>query len=99
MLVGLTHKYDGYLDMTTTAPTTETVRLWTMKDFKVTRQIPSGWYRSMKIKKQFDCRNNRSRLLSSKYYTGQTAQGTRQWSRVIPGSDGEAEWKIACRKA
>lgn len=93
--------------MATIAPTDETVTLWTMKDFKVTWQIPRGSYRSMKTKKQFDCRNNKSRLWYSKYYTGQmgkgralySAKGTRQWSRVILGSDGEVEWKITCKKA
>ena len=104
---GGTHKYDGYVDMATIAPTRQRVTLWTLKDFKVIRQIPKGPYHSMAVKKQFDCRAGKGRLLQTKYYMEQmgkgraffTTQGTRQWSRVIPGSDGETEWKIACQIA
>lgn len=103
---GGTHKYDGYVDMATIGQTDKNVTLWTLRDFTVTRQVARGPYRSVKTKKQYDCRNNRSRLLFSKYYAEQMGkgrlvyqgQGTKQWARVAPGSDGEAEWKVACRK-
>lgn len=106
VLVGGTHKYDGYVDMATIGPTGKTVTFWTLRDFKVDRQIPQGTYRSVKIKKQIDCDGRKSRPLQTKYYAGQMAKGramqagkaTREWSRVTPGSDGEAEFKIACKK-
>lgn len=104
--VGGTHKYDGYVDMATIGQTDKTVALWTLRDFTVTRQVARGSYRSVKTKKQYDCRNSRSRLLFSKYYAEQMGKGrlvhqgkaTKQWAKVAPGSDGEAEWKVACRK-
>lgn len=103
--VGGTHKYDGYVDMTTIGRTEQTVTLWTLRDFTVTRHVARGPYRSMKTKKQYDCRNNRSRLLFAKYYAEQMGKGrlvyqgkgTKQWAKVASGSDGEAEWKVACR--
>ncbi|MCS6285736.1 MAG: hypothetical protein RL768_1383 [Nitrospirota bacterium] len=103
--VGGTHKYDGYVEMTTIGRTEQMVTLWTLRDFTVTRQVARGPYRSMKTKKQYDCRNNRSRLLFAKYYAEQMGKGrlvyqgkgTKQWAKVAPGSDGEAEWKVACR--
>ncbi len=106
MKVGGTHKYDGFLDMATVVPTGHRVTVWTLKDFKVDRQILSGTYRSTTIKKQFDCRAHKSRPLYAKYYAAQMGKGrplhagkaTREWSRVIPGSDGERELKIACQK-
>mgnify|MGYP000700495187 FL=1 len=106
VLVGGTHKYDGYVDMATIGPTGKTVTFWTLKDFKVDRQIPQGTYRSVKIKKQIDCEAGKSRPLQTKYYAGQMGKGrpmqagkaTREWSRVTPGSDGEAEFKVACKK-
>jgi hypothetical protein len=81
------------------------VTLWTLKDFKVDRQIPQGTYRSVRIKKQIDCLAHKSRPLQTKYYATQmgkgrplqSGKGTREWSRVTPGSDGEAELKIACK--
>ena len=104
--VGGTHKYDGYVDMATIGPSEHAVTLWTMRDFTVTRQVARGSYRSMKAKKQYDCRNSRSRVLFTKYYAEQMGkgrlvyqgQGTKQWAKVAPGSDSEAEWKVACRK-
>lgn len=103
---GGTHKYDGYVDMATIGQTDQTVTLWTLRDFTVTRQVARGPYRSVKTKKQYDCRNRRSRLLFSKYYAEQMGKGrlvyqgkgTKQWAKVTPGSDGETEWKVACRK-
>ena len=106
VLVGGTHKYDGYVDMAMIGPSGQTVTLWTLKDFKVDRQIPQGTYRSVRIKKQIDCEARKSRPLQTKYYATQmgkgrplqTAKGTGEWSRVTPGSDGEMELKIACKK-
>lgn len=106
LIVGGTHKYDGYVDMATIGPTDKTVALWTLKDFKVDRQIPQGTYRSVRIKKQIDCEGHKSRPLQTKYYASQMGKGrplqsgqaTREWSRVTPGSDGEAELKNACKK-
>lgn len=79
--------------------------MWAMKDFHLIRQIPRGAYCSVKTKKQYDCRGNRSRLLLSKYFTEPMGKGrlllagagTKQWSRVIPSSNSETEWKIACK--
>ncbi|MDP3089082.1 MAG: hypothetical protein Q8N04_00235 [Nitrospira sp.] len=104
--VGGTHKYDGYVDMATIGQRDKTVTLWTLRDFTVTRQVVRGSYRSVKTKKQYDCRNNRSRLLFSKYYAEQMGKGrlvyqgkgTKRWAKVAPGSDGDAEWRVACQK-
>lgn len=102
---GGTHKYDGYTDLATIGATAQRVTMWTMKDFKVTRQIPLGAFRSVKIKKQYDCRDNKIRLLALKYFTEPmgkgrllfSGKGTKQWSRVTPESDHETEWKFACK--
>ena len=75
LLVGGTHKYDGYVDMSTIGPSGKTVTLWTLKDFKVDRQIPQGAYRSVRIKKQIDCEAHKSRPLQSKYYATQMGKG------------------------
>ena len=103
---GGTHKYDGYTDLSTIGANAQRVTMWTMKDFKVTKQIPLGAFRSVKIKKQYDCRGNKSRLLLLKYFTEPmgkgrvlfSGKGTQQWSRVTPESDNETEWKIACKR-
>jgi hypothetical protein len=105
--VGGTHKFDAYADLATIGVTDRKTTMWTMKNFKIVRQIPRGAYRSLTIKKQYDRRNHQSRQLRSKYYTEPMAKGrllfagkgTKQWSRVIPGSDVETEWKIACTQA
>jgi len=103
--VGGTHKYDRYVNMTSIGVWGQTVTLWTLRDFRVVRTIPGGPYRSLKIKRQYDCDQRKSRPLHVRYYPQALAQGrvlyaapaTREWSRVVPGSDDDAEMKVACR--
>lgn len=103
--VGGTHKYDRYVDMTTIGVSGQRVTLWTLRDFRVERAIPRGPYRSLTIKRQYDCSQRKSRPLRARYYPDGMAQGlvlyaapaTREWSRVVPGSDDDAEMKVACR--
>jgi hypothetical protein len=90
--VGGTHKYDRYVDMTTIGVSGPKVTLWTLRDFRVERAIPGGPYRSLKIKRQYDCDQRKSRPLHVRYYSQALAQGpvlyaapaTREWSRVVP---------------
>lgn len=104
--VGGTHKYDRYADVTTIGVSGLKATLWTLRDFRVERAIPRGPYRSLTIKRQYDCRERKSRPLHIRYYSKGMAQGpvlyaapaTRQWSRVVPGSDDDAEIKVACRQ-
>jgi len=103
--IGGTHKYDRYVDMTTIGVSGPKVTLWTLRDFRIERAIPGGPYRSLKIKRQYDCGQRKSRPLYVQYYPKALAQGrvlyaapaTREWSRVVPGSDDDAEMKVACR--
>ena len=105
--VGGTHKYDRYVDMTTIGVSGQKATLWTLRDFRVERAIPRGPYRSLTIKRQYDCSQRKSRPLHIRYYPQGMAQGrvlyaapaTREWSRVVPGSDDDAEMKVACRQA
>ena len=103
--VGGTHKYERYVNMTSIGVWGPTVTLWTLRDFHIERTIPGGRYRSLKIKRQYHCDQRKSRPLHVRYYPQGLAQGrvlyaapaTREWSRVIPGSDDDAEMKVACR--
>lgn len=103
--VGGTHKYDRHVNMTSIGVWGPTVTLWTLRDFRVQRTIPGGPYRSMKIKRQYHCDQRKSRPLHVRYYPQALARGpvlyaapaTREWSRVVPGSDDDAEMKVACR--
>ena len=103
--VGGTHKYDRYVDTTTIGVSGPRATLWTLRDFRIDRAIPRGPYRSLQIKRQYDCGQGKSRPLHVRYYPQAMAQGrvlyaapaTREWSRVVPGSDDHAEMNIACR--
>ncbi len=104
--VGGTHKYDRYVDTTTIGLSGQKATLWTLRDFRVERAIPRGPYRSLAIKRQYECSQRKSRPLHLRYYPQAKAQGrvlyaapaTREWSRVVPGSDDDAEMKVACRQ-
>lgn len=105
--VGGTHKYDRYVDVTTIGVSGANATLWTLRDFRIERAIPRGPYRSLKIKRQYDCSLRKGRPLHMRYYPHAMAKGqalyaapaTREWSRVIPGSDDDAEMKVACRQS
>lgn len=105
--VGGTHKYDRYVDVTTIGVSGSKVTLWTLRDFRVERAIPRGPYRSLTVKRQYDCRQRKSRPLHIRYYPQAMAQGrilyatpaTREWSRVVATSDDNAEMKVACRQS
>jgi hypothetical protein len=105
--VGGTHKYDRYVDMTTIWVSGQKATLWTLRDFRVERAIPRGPYWSLTIKRQYDCSQRKSRPLHIRYYPQAMAQGrvlyaapaTREWSRVVPGSDDDAEMKVACQQS
>lgn len=105
--VGGTHKYDRYVDVTTIGVSGSKVTLWTLRDFRVERVIPRGPYRSLTIKRQYDCSQRKSRPLQIRYYPQAMARGrmlyaapaTREWSRVGPVSDDNAEMKVACRQS
>jgi len=104
--VGGTHKYDRYVDMTTIGLSGQKATLWTLRDFHVERAIPRGPYWSLAIKRQYECSQRKGRPLHLRYYSQVKAQGrvlyaapaTREWSRVVPGSDDDAEMKVACRQ-
>lgn len=103
--VGGTHKYDRYVSINSIGVWGPTVTLWTLRDFYIERAIPRGAYRSLKIKRQYHCNQRKRRPLHVRYYPQALAQGpvlyaapaTREWSRVVPGSDDDAEMKVACR--
>lgn len=90
------------VDMTTVGVSGQKATLWTLRDF---RAIPRGPYRSLKVQLQYDWSQRKSRPLHIRYYPQAMAQGrvlyaapaTREWSRVVPGSDDDAEMKVACR--
>jgi hypothetical protein len=104
--VGGTHKFDRYVDTTTIGLSGQKATLWTLRDFRVERAIPRGPYRSLTIKRQYDCSQRKSRPLHIRYYPQGMARGrvlyaapaTREWSRVVPGSDDDAEMKVACQQ-
>lgn len=105
--VGGTHKYDRYVDVTTIGLSEPKATLWTLRDFRIERAIPRGPYRSLTIKRQYDCSRRKGRSLHIRYYPQAMAQGrvlyavpaTHEWSRVVPGSDDDAEMKVACRQS
>ena len=62
--------------------------------------------KSWKVQDEFDCKDNKLRMLSYIAYSEHMGKGeivpndvaTNQWEPVVPGSIGEALWKYACGK-
>ena len=66
------------------------------------REIAKSW----KVQDEFDCKDEKLRMLSYTAYTEHMGNGeivpdnmvTNQWEPVIPESIGDALWKYACGK-
>jgi len=95
-----------YADPDTIRRKGELVKMWALFDFE-TVQIGGGTsYLSMRVQRQFDCADERTRLLTGTWFLGNMGTGDisldfdeeRKWQSVPPGSVSQALWTIACRK-
>ena len=97
-----------YVDPSTLRGTDNRTRMWVLNDFKASQRLDNREpFTSEKAEYEYDCKDRQSRLLYFTSHTGHMAQGevvdynisAGAWTPVQPGSELEALWKIACRKA
>ena len=88
------------------------VKMWNLKDFKTVQEDKpedenaGGKYLSMKMQREYDCKEERSRWLTHSMFSKNMAAGEHwsyvgdpgDWHPVIPDSMGEKLWNIACGK-
>ena len=98
-----------YIDRATIRRNGNFVKLWDLADYKTVRTSPSTGvsYFSDKGQREYDCKEEKTRLLAFTWFDGKmgsgkvvhnTSETSMKWSPIQQGSIGEALWKIACGK-
>ena len=107
---GATFKSILYVDLATIRRNGNFVKMWELGDCKAeqtSRSRARESYLSEKSQSEYDCDEERVRLLGFSWFDGKMGSGNvvytdsdtgDKWRPVQPGSIGEALWKIACGK-
>jgi surface-adhesin protein E len=97
-----------YTDPNTIRRKGELVKMWQLHDYKTVQTEASHSFLSLKAQSEFDCAEERVRLLAVTGFSGNMGKGNVVWSRqfdaeggwhpVAPESLGQSVWKLACGK-
>ena len=106
--VGGGDNFDTYADFATIRKRGNTVKMWTLYDFKTAQQVGgTPPYLSQKFQQEYDCDGERTRFLAFSEHSGHMGDGNvvyfkddarSRWVPVPPESVVEALWKVACGK-
>ena len=101
-------RFIHYVDRETIRRNGNLVKMWDLKDYLTVQKSATGFsYLSDKAQQEYDCKEEKSRLLAFTDFSGQMGNGNvvysngnvrDEWSPIQPESVGEAKWKIACGK-
>ncbi|WP_340122229.1 surface-adhesin E family protein [Methylobacter svalbardensis] len=84
------------------------VKMWTLGDFKKTKEINGMRFLSAKIQMEYDCKEDQFRPLAGSVLSGNMGKGDivhsesnqpGQWKSIEHGSSAEIVWGIACGKS
>ena len=104
---GDSDEFIQYVDRATIRRNGNFVKMWVLMDFKTVQTFAGDSYLSSKAQQEYDCKEEKVRLLAYTWYDGQMGNGKvvvsngnvrDEWSPISPGSIGEIQWKIACGK-
>jgi hypothetical protein len=95
-----------YVDPATISRNSNLVKMWQFYDFKTVQTVGGIRFLTAKEQWEFDCAEERSRVLALKEFSGNMGSGTvvytnsqiGKWVPVMPGSMGQTVWKVACGK-
>lgn len=94
-----------YVDMESVRKTGNTSKIWVMYDYrKIQNFTDSINYQSAGVQQEYDCENERSRILSYVFYSGQLRSGNvtysyqknGDWRPLVPDSVSHSVYRIAC---
>jgi hypothetical protein len=95
-----------YVDPATIRRNSNLVKMWQFYDYKTVQTVGGIRFLSAKEQWEFDCAEERSRVLALKEFSGNMGSGTMvdtnsqvgKWIPVMPGSIGHTVWTVACSK-
>ena len=97
-----------YVDRATIRRNGNFVKMWSLTDDKTVQKTSTGLsFLSSKEQREYDCKEERTRLLAFLWFSGQMGSGkvvfsnsvtSMTWDPISPGSVGVTLWKIACGK-
>ena len=105
--VDYTDNYIQYVDRATIRRNGNLVKMWGLADYKTMQTVADGQsYLSSKTQEEYDCKEEKVRLLAFTNFSGQMGSGKvvgsdynpGQWIPIQPASAGELLWKVACGK-
>ena len=95
-----------YVDRATIRRNGNLVKMWNLVDFKTVQTVSGDSFLSQKGQSEYDCKEERTRMLAFTWFSGQMGNGNvvlshsepGKWKPIQPESIGETLWKIACGK-
>ena len=95
-----------YVDPATIRRNRNLVTMWQFYDYKTVQTVAGIGFLTVKEQWEFDCAEERSRVLALKEFSGNMGNGTvvytnsqvGKWLPVMPGSMSQTVWKVACDK-
>ncbi|OGA31929.1 MAG: hypothetical protein A3G80_01870 [Betaproteobacteria bacterium RIFCSPLOWO2_12_FULL_62_13b] len=95
-----------YVDATSIRRDGDTVKMWSLLDFRKARTFEKLPYMSLKAQGEYDCKREQLRVFSGTRQSENMGEGDAvsrisepsEWSAVAPGGIGQAFWKFACEK-
>jgi len=95
-----------YVDPATIRRNSNLVKMRQFYDYKTVQTVGGIGFLTAEEQWEFDCAEERSRVLALKEFSGNMKSGTvvytnsqvGKWVPVVPGSVGQTVWKVACSK-
>ena len=95
-----------YVDQATIRRNSNLVRMWQFYDYKTVQTVGGNRFLTAKEQWEFDCAEERSRVVARKEFSGNMGSGTMvftnsqvgKWLPVMPDSIGRTVWEAACGK-
>lgn len=95
-----------YVDPVSIRRNSNLVKMWQFYDYKTVQTVGGIRFLSAKEQWEFDCAEERGRVLALKEFSGNMGSGTMvvtnsqvgKWIPVMPGSINHTVWKVVCSK-
>ena len=102
--LGYGNEVTQYIDIATIRRNGNFVKMWDLTEEETVQNFSGGSYLSGVYQLEYDCKEERSRILAFSWFSGKMGNGKvvysnsdpGKWFPIQPGSFGESLWKIAC---